>query len=116
VAEHTPGPWTVRVPDFDVAWENYQDDNRDPDSACAEISSQHWWGLAKVYVAVQGDPDEAGLANAHLIASAPDLLAACKLLDEVDCCTGYSLPAADWPKFWAAREAARAAIAKAEGR
>lgn len=48
-----------------------------------------------------------------LVAAAPDLLDACRALDELDCCLGYVFPGSDWPKLWAALDAARAAIAKA---
>lgn len=51
-------------------------------------------------------------ANAHLIAAAPDLLDACRALDALDCCEGYNLPQADYPKLWDALGKARAAINK----
>lgn len=36
------------------------------------------WQIGTVVVAYMGQEDEAGMANAHLIAAAPDLLAACQ--------------------------------------
>lgn len=51
-------------------------------------------------------------ANAHLIAAAPELLAACQALMETH--HGYHLGAG--PCICHAHEAAKAAIAKAEGR
>ena len=54
-------------------------------------------------------PDEAA-ANAHLIAAAPDLLEACKLLGLIE-----SNGITNFIDIMPAVEAARAAVAKAEG-
>lgn len=35
------------------------------------------------------------------------LLEICKLLDDIDCCVGYSIADNDLPKFWEAQEKAR---------
>ena len=95
MSKHTPGPWGM------------------PDSGQGRISkvgaNGGWDGL--IATADCGDYARSrsdGLANARLIAAAPDLLEALKdMLDgHEDACTGYGEGAAD---------KARAAIAKATG-
>ena len=93
--QHTPGPWAM------------------PDSGQGRISkvgaNGGWDGL--IATADCGDYARSkveGLANARLIAAAPELLEALKdMLDNhEDACTGYGEGAAD---------KARAALAKATG-
>ncbi len=97
-AKHTPGPWKVDCKSdnecpgvgtadgcFSIVVIGFKDDERDD---CG----------------VDGDTREQELANAHLIASAPDLLAALKKAVERQGFTNAELITA------------RAAIAKAEGR
>jgi len=93
--KHTPGPWFV---------------NQDEDGNYRSIGSAGWWGLAQVVVRFEGErnDDATGLANANLIAAAPDLLAALKAF-VADFDASVSDPDAT-------TDAARAAIAKAEGR
>ena len=92
--KHTPGPW------------NYQEESdaythivRDSDGKYVCGCSQHTSGDAE--------------ANARLIAAAPELLAACKLIaayvanGDADCRSNT---------FMAALQQGNAAIAKAEGR
>lgn len=61
--QHTPGPWVINRGDY---------------SDTASIGSSDWWGLAEVFIRLEGDTKDhpAGLANARLIAAAPDLLEA----------------------------------------
>ncbi|CAB4122389.1 hypothetical protein UFOVP37_8 [uncultured Caudovirales phage] len=95
MSKHTPGPWAM------------------PDSGQGRISkvgaNGGWDGL--IATADCGDYARSrseGLANARLIAAAPELLEALKdMLDgHEDACTGYGEGAAD---------KARAAIARATG-
>jgi len=71
--KHTPGPWTI---------ENCKNDDG---SKFISINGQGPWGcwLADIQAgSINGKPTDVGprhLANAHLIAAAPDLLAALKL-------------------------------------
>lgn len=85
---HTAGPWGLTLPDFDYSFEQYHDPEceRDPDAGMAKVSSKGWSNFATVAVCVNGEPDAEGRANAHLIAAAPDLLAACeRALDALSC-------------------------------
>lgn len=66
--QHTPGPWKVN----DVFIEN---------SPNRLVVSKAMWGGANIADCGLSTDDE-GRANARLIASAPDLLAACKAADE----------------------------------
>lgn len=97
VYPHTPGPWRVSEGRHNKNW--------------ALISAPRWEDFARVVIRMDGDEMDfaTGVANARLIAAAPDLLAACKALmpegwDEghMDHMPGIKL--------------ARLAIAKAEGR
>lgn len=76
--KHTPGPWKINWPDWDYEWECYHDPDAGDYEGYASIDGEGWSQLAKVSVMVNGDEDEAGKANARLIAAAPDLLLACK--------------------------------------
>lgn len=60
---HTPGPWIASSEGF--GWANIDAPN--------EGSS--WHQLAKVAVKIDRKPSEEGMANARLIAAAPDLFA-----------------------------------------
>lgn len=97
---HTPGPWKV----FPTTDKGY-----------SAISSVKWFALAEVVTRIEGDKEDCptGLANAHLIAAAPDMLAVLKAMiadeDFVDLCQGIGAEP-EWLK------AARLAIARAEGR
>ena len=63
MSKHTPGPWTITRDE-----ENY-----------VHISG-NWVNFARVVVRFRGDKQDykTGLANARLIAAAPDMLAALK--------------------------------------
>jgi hypothetical protein len=95
--KHTPGPWTI---------ENCKNDDG---SKFLSINGQGPWGswLADIQAGnINGKPADIGplhLANAHLIAAAPDLL---EVLIALDKAGGI------WPDLY---PAVQAAIAKAEG-
>jgi hypothetical protein len=67
MAEHTPGPW--KVPAW-AEWQIQTVNGRAGDTAIARTYSAPWDG--------RGEAET--LANAHLIAAAPELLDACKYL------------------------------------
>ena len=107
---HTPGPWhseKMRAPNGGTYYRVFTD--RDKDAAPHE---QVNGPVAQVFCDYGGfgTPD----GNAHLIAAAPDLLAALEvLMHAVD---PYSTGPDDVePYFRAPMDAARAAIAKARG-
>ena len=81
-AQYTPGPWSV--------W------------PLGEIGPDHC-RIAEVYNADPSNDDPEAEANAHLIAAAPELLAACKYINQ----HGFSVEA--WDLILGA-------VAKAEGR
>ena len=98
-AKHTPAPWTV--PHFARPDVNCQ---------CEYVLCDHVMGaVATVHCSGEGDCPwdnpkfEEAVANAHLIAAAPDMLEALKTL------LRRGVIASSW------EETARAAIAKAEG-
>lgn len=68
---HTQGPWVI---------------SRKSESSCkARINAVGWGHLAKVVVRMEGSPSDSpeGIANARLIASAPELLDALKHIARV---------------------------------
>ena len=93
-ATHTPGPWTI---------DRYAGE---PDNY-AYFQAPHWGNFAQAVVRMEGDNEDCpiGLANARLIAAAPELLAA------LQAC--LAVPNKNRPDYiW---DDARAAIAKATG-
>ncbi len=62
-AEHTPGPWSL---------------TRTPKGHRMRVSGFGWGHFAKVVVRMDGEDEDQseGIANANLIAAAPDLLEA----------------------------------------
>ena len=48
-------------------------------------------------------------------ASLPDPIAVLRKLDEIDCCTGYAIQDADYPKFWDALGMSRTILKKTPG-
>lgn len=95
MSKHTPGPWVV-----------FHNKYRIP---AVEVDGSVWSEGFDSGVRLQSERD----ANAHLIAAAPDLLAALKeLLDQGEGCAacGFGTPGCG-----CRYERARAAIAKAEG-
>lgn len=100
MTQHTPGPWFAEF--NGTYWEVWSngDFGRIGD-ACASSASRPEHGSL-----------ELGEANARLMAAAPDLLAACKgLLDAIHDSMTHAAQAAHAEQI----DAARAAIAKAEG-
>ena len=112
---HTPGPWLVQ----------FDEDRFDPSRSTLKIidgreeSLNHTNGalsLAFVNVSAFAPHMDEPLANAHLIASAPDLLSALEAVTKAY----VELIQSDYPPSWSAEKdseviAARAAIAKAKG-
>jgi hypothetical protein len=99
--KHTPGPWTLQ--------KHYNHANEPHQELFSRIGIAHK-PLARLYpdCAFSGPEDE---ANAHLIAAAPDLLAACKIASvEVESRIG----SASWAKILV--KTLEAAIEAAEGR
>lgn len=93
-AKHTPGPWTIGD-------ENNQHVEICIGDAVANLDRQDRYGLHMVF------SREEMLANAHLIAAAPDLLEALDAALEAEC------RLMDYRPEW--EDHARAAIAKAKG-
>lgn len=90
--KHTPGPWTAS-----------------PHSKHKHsISAAGWSEFAKVVTRMQGNDNDSieGLANASLIAAAPELLDAMQS-------AVVAMEALEHPPGWGALAKARAAIAKA---
>ncbi len=103
-AKHTPGPWIT-----DKAYRGTEH------VVCANATDGRSFNLASLAGAY---PERE--ANAHLIASAPDLLAACEATLEAYCRERAKLPPggisqADAAAAIAIKRNARAAIAKARG-
>lgn len=96
----TPGEWVAQ-------WSKYRD---------GEFIVQAGHPTYRVLARFDGDgvsdtPDEQSIANAHLIAAAPELYAALEQLMTV--CTRYGI--ADFPEIQAEHVAAVLALAKARG-
>jgi hypothetical protein len=87
--KHTPGPWLV-VGDADP-----------------EVHAEDGTWIVNQVCSGAGDENDDGMANARLIAAAPDLLAACKAFD-------LALYAGSRDELIAAAVLARGAISKAE--
>jgi hypothetical protein len=112
---HTPGPWLVR----------FDEDRFDSKLSVLEVidgrdeSLNHPQGelvLARVNVSAFAPHMDEPLANARLIAAAPELLAALEAVTKAY----VELVQSDYPPSWSAEKdseviAARAAIAKAKG-
>jgi len=72
MTKHTPAPWR---------YEQYKDFT-DREGGQIGISANTWGNLCIVYQHCCKDPQE-GMANARLIAAAPDLLEACKRVKSI---------------------------------
>lgn len=104
MSKHTPGPWILG--------------NRTDGGCWRVLDAPLWDAFAKVVIKMTDDngDSEQGLANARLIASAPDLLASLKEM----AADMKALADSGDAGFWDAEEQpiyqrAMAAIAKAEG-
>ncbi len=79
MSEHTPGPWNLASPK-----EGGCLDQKEDRLICTTINN-HLYHIAETFQYRNTEfntPDGVSLANARLIAAAPDLLAACKELLE----------------------------------
>jgi hypothetical protein len=85
MTKHTPGPWAAREPN----------------------GPGNGWRVGPAWLGEKPWSDETS-ANAHLIAAAPDLMAACEAFVKADYSTWLL-------KYVDAIDAAKAAIAKARG-
>lgn len=111
MSAHTPGPWKV-LPCPDHAGKHPFHDHRWIATADAEVergNDPRSWGLFTGSLICQmRDCPDSMMANARLIAAAPELLAALKL-----CADKLALwPEGSNPEFFPSLKAARAAIAK----
>ncbi len=95
-AKHTPGPWNLGNSDIPVSAVSVNGGNR-KHTTLARIASPEFVGMSL----------QEGLANARLIASAPELLVALEQMLNLNSLGAYEQSAAI--------SAARAAIAKARG-
>lgn len=116
---HTPGPWTVGKSEYNFGCNEVGRADPNRRWPAHEINSSRW--LATVAnVVIDSTDDECHaetVANARLIAAAPDLLAAC--IEAESNCTSV-IEAADLSDdarhpLYDLREVLRAAIKKAEG-
>jgi hypothetical protein len=111
-ADHTSGPWKVLPhPEGETFLEVIAGEPTYP-AGGPRVRAK--WIAELDADSLDAEPEE-NEANARLISAAPDLLEACRELDKLDCCTGYSLSDADYSTLWRALELARGAIAKATG-
>lgn len=105
-ATHTPGPWSIHE-DSDLTARHICAPN-EAESLIAQVSTWKRGSLKEKTEAV---------ANTYLIAAAPDLLTALKgLLNECAMHGCFEHVSFDHPSVKPAFDAARAAVAKAEGR
>ncbi len=105
-AKHTAGPWTVLGVDC-------VDGMKFVDIECGEVATKSCRSIAYVRTADGGDTvTEQDMANAHLIAAAPDLLEALKLFVRAEKMARDGNPPTGADELI---ELGDAAIAKAEG-
>ena len=97
--KHTPGPWEV------VCNEDAQEWSIDAPNGESRMHYQAWEELAVVYGSDDWPGEGAAIAraNAHLIAAAPDMLAALENLENDD----GAIPAHAWGLVQAAVKKAR---------
>ncbi|MDD5007295.1 MAG: hypothetical protein PHC68_02695 [Syntrophorhabdaceae bacterium] len=95
-AGHTPGPWSFDKP-YDGEINIYFDDMGE--------------GVPDAVVYLSDAEDDNSSENARLIAAAPELMAACRGINE-----WHDLIKQNYPEMLGPFKAVRAAIAKAEGR
>jgi len=108
-AQHTPGPWQIG-PEFLERCGAFKLHGR-PISGGGKAIARVWSGSDR---RLFEQPDDE--ANARLIAAAPDLLSALRgLLEECDRHGAFEHVGFEFPTVKPAFDAARAALAKAEG-
>lgn len=104
MSTHTPGPWNEGRPDMQTIVDGY---------------GSKWIYAGNKYVAVASGRDvedwDEVMANARLIAAAPDLLAACKLVLQRWTFSEDQIHTHTWHDMQDCREVLLAAVAKAEG-
>ena len=101
MTSHTPGPWRTGEDGHNIL-------SAQPGERPKMLASVYH-DLGGVGGLTSKEHAEAH-ANARLMAAAPDLLAACRAVDE-----WYDLVRQDYPEMLAPYQAVQAAIAKAEG-
>lgn len=97
---HTPGPWTI----------NTDRHHYHGGPGCI------WGPQGPGYGVICELPSYGNLADHKLLVAAPELLAVCKKIDEIDCCDGYELNEVGHRILWDALNMARSVIAKVEDR
>lgn len=97
--QHTPGPWMI-FDDGDIGSASV----RTPDTTVVRSGT------------VKGQTIGEAMSNARLIAAAPELLAALRAISAMDAITTVGSDSQVRDYLYAAVNAARAAIAKAEGK
>lgn len=111
-ANHTPGPWTVLPEEADKDYLRIRGTRL---GVRYKVANVHHLRFEGVHAVVRERDDAESMANARLIAAAPELLEALKNLDEAYCRSGGPLTRAERHEDRQRLIAARAAIAKATG-
>lgn len=111
-AGHTPGPWTLLPEEADKDYLRIRGTRL---GGRYKVANVHHIRYEGVHAVVRERDDAESMANARLIAAAPELLEALKGLDEAYCRAGTPLTRAERHEDRNRLIAARAAIAKATG-
>lgn len=116
MSEHTPGPWEIES--IDSAPDDHLRIMGRPVWPCTRFGAKGVWDIASVNELGDENVDEQ-IANARLIAAAPDMLEALRaILPGKLCGEGWNLPDDELVQImvtFADLRAARAAIATATG-
>lgn len=115
--KHTPGPWYI------LGEDDYHSDRIDDFMICAQVGPERHekdlfiTNIGAPIQLVHSDYGEQNLANARLIAAAPDLLAAAQSARiSIQACEGTRMPLVLGVALSLSLKSLLAAIAKAEGR
>jgi hypothetical protein len=111
MSKHTPGPWKVFICDDGGQWSGWPLSIFTDDTERTIVRPGGFYP----YEWDRGVSEREAVANARLIAAAPDLLEAVKELMDLPLNHPISMTVDERKRMWAAHETARAAIAKAEG-
>lgn len=111
-SKHTPGPWTLLPEEADKDYLRIRGTRLGGRYKVANVNHIRYEG---VHAVVRERDDAESMANARLIAAAPELLEALKGLDEAYCRAGTPLTREERHEDRKRLIAARAAIAKATG-